>query len=121
MARWLPTLWIAAVLSAFAPIAGAHAHLDRARPAAGSAVREPPREVKLWFTQRLEAAFSEVRVIDAAGRRVDNDDAKVDADDARVMRVSLPPLSPGTYRVRWRVLSVDAHASEGEFTIDVLP
>jgi methionine-rich copper-binding protein CopC len=121
MARWTATLCIAALLAVFAPIACAHAHLDRALPATGSAVRESPRQVKLWFTQRLEAAFSEVRVIDAAGRRVDNDDAKVDADDAKLLRVSVPPLSPGIYRVRWRVLSIDTHVDEGEFTFDVEP
>jgi methionine-rich copper-binding protein CopC len=109
------------MLSAFTPVACAHAHLDRARPAADSSVRESPREVTLWFTQRLEAAFSEVRVTDAADRRVDAGDARIDADDARILRVSLPPLAPGAYRVRWRVLSVDTHVSQGEFTIEVLP
>ena len=42
-------------------------------------------------------------------------------DDAKVLHVSLPKLAPGTYRVKWRVLSVDTHVSEGEFTIDVAP
>ncbi|MEO8302774.1 MAG: copper resistance protein CopC [Betaproteobacteria bacterium] len=121
MKKWLLTLWAATLVSAFAPFAGAHAHLDRALPAAGSVVRESPRELKLWFTQRLESAFSEVRVIDAAGRRADKGDAKVDVDDAKVLRVSLPKLAPGSYRVKWRVLSVDTHVSEGEFTIDVAP
>jgi methionine-rich copper-binding protein CopC len=45
----------------------------------------------------------------------------VDRGDARILRVSLPPLSPGTYRVVWRVLSVDTHVSEGDFTFDVAP
>jgi copper resistance protein C len=35
------------------------------------------------------------------------------------MRVGLKPLSPGTYRVRWHVLSVDTHRTEGSFTFHV--
>jgi len=35
------------------------------------------------------------------------------------MRVGLKPLSPGTYRVRWKVLSVDTHTTEGSFTFNV--
>ena len=35
------------------------------------------------------------------------------------MRVSLKSLSPGTYRVRWHVLSVDTHKTEGSFTFTV--
>jgi len=30
-------------------------------------------------------------------------------------------LAPGTYKVTWRVLSVDAHVTEGDFTFDVAP
>ena len=121
MTKLLLTLWVATLASTLAPLSGAHAHLDRARPAVGSVVRESPRELKLWFTQRLEPAFSKVRVVDRKGKRVDSDDSRVDDTDAKVLRVSLPKLAPGTYRVKWRVLSVDTHVSEGDFTFDVAP
>jgi methionine-rich copper-binding protein CopC len=35
------------------------------------------------------------------------------------MHVSLKPLRPGTYKVSWRVLSVDTHTTEGTFTFRV--
>jgi hypothetical protein len=38
-----------------------------------------------------------------------------------LLRVSLPKLVPGTYRVTWRVLSVDTHVTEGDFTFAVVP
>ena len=38
-----------------------------------------------------------------------------------VLLVSLPQLAPGTYKVTWRVLSVDTHVTEGDFTFDVAP
>jgi methionine-rich copper-binding protein CopC len=108
------------VLASTAP-ARAHAFLDHATPAVGSKVRAPPTQVKLWFTEELEPAFSTVQVLDRDGKRVDESDVKVDSGDARLLQVSLPTLAPGTYRVRWRVLSVDTHVTEGDFTFDVAP
>jgi len=35
------------------------------------------------------------------------------------MSVSLPPLAPGRYTVRFRVLSVDGHVVESRFTFTV--
>ena len=114
----LALLLVAALAAMFALPAGAHAYLDRARPVAGSIVHASPREISLWFTQRIEPAFSEVRVLDSAGKRVDAGSSTVDAD-GKMLRVSLPKLAAGSYRVKWRVLSVDTHVSEGEFAFDV--
>ena len=75
-----------------------------------------PRELTLSYTQNLEPAFSEVEVSDASGKRVDLGKPSI---SAAVMRVGLKPLSPGTYRVRWHVLSVDTHTTEGSFTFHV--
>jgi methionine-rich copper-binding protein CopC len=108
------------VLACTAP-ARAHAFLDHATPAVGSKVRAPPAQVKLWFTQELEPAFSTVEVLDTNGNRVDKADVKVDSADPMVLQVSLAALPPGTYRVKWRVLSVDTHVTEGDFTFDVAP
>jgi copper resistance protein C len=112
-----------AVLAACVACSDVHAHafLDHAAPAVGSTVRAPPTQVRLWFTQRLEPAFSTVRVLDRADKRVDRGDAKVDARDPTILQVSVPALAAGRYRVVWRVLSVDTHVTEGDFTFDVAP
>lgn len=115
------TLLLIALATTFSMLAVAHAGLERTLPVAGSVVREPPPRVTLWFSQRLEPAFSTVRVLSSNGERVDDGDARIDATDARMFSVSLRKLSPGTYRVRWRVLSVDTHVVEGDFTFDVGP
>jgi len=106
---------------AFVEHATAHAHLDRATPAVGSSVHAPPKEVKLWFSQALEPAFSTIKVLDRNGQAVDSGTKGVDARDRKLLRTALKPVPPGTYRVVWRVLSVDTHVSEGEFTFDVVP
>lgn len=121
MNRWIWRLLLAALVATLAPHAAAHTQLERAIPAAGSAVRESPPRLTLWFSQRFEPAFSKVRVLDPKGRQVDNGDSQVDRANARKLSVSLPKLAPGTYRVRWRVLSLDTHVSESHFTFDVRP
>ena len=108
-------------LLALASDALAHAFLDHAVPAVGSSVHTPPAQVRLWFTQRLEPAFSTASVLDRNGKRVDKNDAHVDGNDESALVVSLPELAPGKYRVTWRVLSVDTHVTEGDFTFDVAP
>jgi methionine-rich copper-binding protein CopC len=86
--------------------AEAHAFLDHAEPRVGSTVPTAP----------LEPAFSSVEVSDGNGARVDLGKPSVSAS---VMRVRLKQLSAGTYRVRWHVLSVDTHTTEGSFTFQV--
>jgi methionine-rich copper-binding protein CopC len=96
--------------------ATAHAMLDHAEPRVGNTVATPPREVTLWFTQKLEPAFSSVTVTNPAGQRVDTGKARVSGSQ---MTVSLRAVGSGTYRVNWQVLSVDAHRTNGSFTFQV--
>jgi methionine-rich copper-binding protein CopC len=110
------TLATTALLTLAADAAHAHAFLDHAEPRVGSTAPAAPKEVVLSFTQNLEPAFSSVEVSDANGARVDLGKPKISAS---TMRVGVKPLPPGTYRVRWQVLSVDTHTTEGNFTFQV--
>jgi copper resistance protein C len=38
---------------------------------------------------------------------------------AVLLTIGLKPLKPGTYKVVWRVLSVDGHRTNGEYTFAV--
>jgi methionine-rich copper-binding protein CopC len=97
----------------------AHAHLVRATPAVGTTVHEAPTEILLRFNEKLEPSFSTVVVRDPAGKQVDKADAQVDKSDRLQMRVSLPPLTPGVYKVEWRVMSADTHKVNGNFSFTV--
>jgi copper resistance protein C len=103
------------LFAASAP-AWAHAFLDHASPLVGSNVPIAPHEVALTFTQNLEAAFSSVEVTDASGARVDSGKAQVSGN---TMRIGLKALPPGSYKVHWRVLSVDTHPTQGTFGFQV--
>jgi len=96
--------------------ATAHALLDHAEPRVGNTVAAAPHQVTLWFTQKLEAAFSTVTVTNAAGERVDTGKARVSGNR---MSISLRPGGAGTYHVTWHVLSVDTHTTDGNFTFQV--
>ena len=110
---------IAIIILLAAPVAAyAHAMLDHADPRVGSTVATAPKELTLWFTEKLEPAFSTAEVRNAQGV-VQSGKAQVDAGDRTELRVPLKTLSPGTYTVNWRVLSVDTHHTQGTFSFTV--
>ena len=96
-----------------------HSGLQRAEPPADSKLSRPPSEIKLYFTERLEPAYSTIRVKDEHGAQVDREDSHVDASNPLLLRATLLPLEHGAYTVIWRVLSVDGHVTEGRFTFRV--
>jgi len=100
-------------------LAEAHAFLDHADPKVGSTVSGSPAQVKAWYTEELEPAFSKIQVFDASGKEVDSKDVKVDPTDKALMTVSLPKLAAGTYQVKWSAVAVDTHHTTGTFTFTV--
>ena len=120
------TVRIAAVLAValtlgLPAVAGAHAFLDHAEPKVGSTVADSPPRVAVHFTQSVEPAFSTVQVSAADGKRVDQADVKVDPADPATLTVGVPKLPAGTYKVEWKVTSVDTHRTHGTFEFTVGP
>jgi copper resistance protein C len=112
---------LAVALALIPAAAYAHAFLDHASPKVGSTVAGVPKELLLWFTEKLEPAFSSVEVRNAQGVIVQSGKAQAVRGDATELRVPLKALPPGTYLVTWRVLSVDTHRTQGSFTFKVGP
>jgi len=97
----------------------AHAVLVRSSPPGRAALSKAPDRVDLWFNERLEAAFSSASVWSAEGTQMDRKDARVDGSDPRRLSVTLAPLAPGAYTLRYRVLSVDGHVVDSSFSFTV--
>jgi hypothetical protein len=112
---------LTAALIAAPVLCHAHAVLVNSAPAARATLSYPPTRVDLWFSERLEPAWSTASVWSASGARVDPQGAVVSPDDAKRLSVPLNPLPPGTYVVRFRVLSVDGHVVESSFPFTVKP
>ena len=120
----IPTCARGFVLALMASVLGVglalgHSGLQRAEPPVESTLKRPPREVKLYFSERLEPDYSTVQVRDGRGAQVDRLDPHVDPANPLLLRVTLQSLEHGTYTVIWRVLSVDSHVTEGRFTFRV--
>ena len=98
----------------------AHAFLKDADPGVGSTIPTSPGEVRIRFTENIEPAVSSIQVFDASGKEVDKRDLHLDRSDHALLHVSLPPLGAGTYKVVWRVVSVDTHVTNGNFTFRIV-
>lgn len=100
--------------------AHAHAFLDYSEPAVGATVNAPPAQVKICFTEKLHHDVqTTIQVFDAAGREVDEKNAKIDTKNESEMAVSLAKLSPGTYKVVWSAIAIDTHHTHGTFEFTV--
>ncbi|MGC2627012.1 MAG: copper resistance CopC family protein [Candidatus Udaeobacter sp.] len=99
----------------------AHAFLEHSDPPVGSKVHSAPAAVRIWFTEAIEPRFSSIQVFDSTGKQVDKKDTHLDPSNRSLLQVSLPRLGPGSYKVVWRVLSVDTHRTNGDFAFQILP
>jgi copper resistance protein C len=98
----------------------AHAFLKDADPGVGSTIQTSPSEVRIRFTENIEPAVSSIQIFDASGKEVDKRDLHLDRSDHALLHVSLPLLGAGIYKVVWRVVSVDTHVTNGNFTFRVV-
>jgi copper transport protein len=98
----------------------AHAAVERAEPEPNSVLASHIHLVTVWFTEAIEPEFSEIRVLNIEGERIDNGDSTVDPDDPQAIYVTLPTVPDGTYTVAWRnVSTVDGHSLSGSYIYSV--
>ncbi len=112
----VPFLLVVALALTTLPVpADSHAVLVRSIPPARAVLSRPPDRVELWFSERVEPAFTTASVWSASGAQVDRQDVRFGPQDPKRLSLALPALEPGTYTVRFRVLSVDGHVVESSF------
>lgn len=103
---------LAVMLTSGAAAAVVHAALLRTEPAPDAIVGQAPSVVRLWFSETVEPAADPVIVLDPGGRRVDMG-GSVSEDDPARLEARVSDAGPGTYTVRWRIVSEDGHAVSG--------
>jgi len=96
-----------------------HAFLSEAAPLVGGTVSAAPKEIRLSFSEAIEPHFSGIDLVTEDGRTIATGQAIVDPGNDKQLVLTLPPLAPGRYRVRWHVVSVDTHRTEGEYSFAV--
>jgi methionine-rich copper-binding protein CopC len=110
----------AALLAQGPGAVAAHAIILESEPAVGAKLAEPPGRIYLRFNSKLEKSLSHVTLVAADGRMVP---VAVKADGSeKPDRIVLPlgSLRPGAYVVRYKVLAVDGHITEGALRFTVL-
>lgn len=97
--------------------ASAHSRLLSISPQDGVSLPAPPTEIVLTFNEDVNPQFVTVRVTDTEGADVVGEDATAEGP-----RVTLPvsdPISAGTYKITYRVVSADSHPISGSTTFDI--
>lgn len=98
----------------------AHAQLKETTPADQNTLSSSPTTLSLGFTEGLNLAFSGVDVVNTSGTDVPHDKPTLAEGDDTTLRIALSsPLAPDVYTVKWHVLSVDGHESEGSYSLTV--
>lgn len=98
----------------------AHALVLESSPRADEITLTPPERIFLRFNSRIEKALSRITLAGPGGRAIPLQVAAPDPSPNH-LAVQVPPLEPGRYLVRWKVLSADGHVTEGAFRFTVAP
>ena len=98
--------------------ADAHAFLLASVPGVGSQV-SAPNTLRLEFSEAVEFGFSGVDMENTSGGVVTLQNVRYGTTDHKVLLADVPQIAPGSYRVKWHVVSVDTHRTEGDFVFRV--
>ncbi len=109
---------LAVLMIGAAPAAWAHSFPEHESPSAGATVTAPPAQVTIKYNAPIEKLFDSLRVLNAAGEDQAAAKPKLSADGYE-LTVPVKPLSPGQYTVKWRVVSIDTHHTQGSYTFTV--
>jgi methionine-rich copper-binding protein CopC len=102
--------------------AAPHAIVLESSPVHDAVLSRPPQQVTLRFNSRIERRFTRVTL--AVADRAPVPVALPEEDDpATPDRLTIPlgPLGPGVHVLRYRVLAVDGHVTEGALRFTVSP
>jgi len=113
-------LWVSLLLLVPSPT-WPHAIVLESSPGPDAVLVRSPAQVTFRFNSKIERRFSRVTL--AAGDQPPAAVALPESDDSAAperLVIPLRPLAPGVYVLRYRVLAVDGHITEGalRFTVD---
>jgi len=97
------------VLLSFGVTASAHAHLQKSTPADDSVITASPPNLVLNFSEAARLTALSIQKDSEPPQNLKPPPATA----AQQISVPLPPLTPGTYSVKWRVVSDDGHMMAG--------
>lgn len=111
-------LFLHATIAAVALAASAHSFPEMETPAAGARLSTPPTEVTIKFDAPIEKVFARLEVLGADGKPETMSQPQIDPS-ALTLSVKLEALKPGDYTVKWGVVCIDSHHTEGSYVFTV--
>jgi hypothetical protein len=115
---WLYAAALLAIVLSNPTAARAHSFPEKETPSAGQKVASPPSEVVIGFDAPIEKLFAKLEVAGADGANEAVGAPQV-SDDGRQLSVKVGALKPGDYTVKWAVVCIDTHHTEGSYTFTV--
>ncbi|WP_029192797.1 CopD family protein [Paenibacillus harenae] len=104
------------LLLAVPTLASAHANLERSSPLQNEELKESPSEIRIKFTEEIDPKLSQITLEDEKGKSIEG---RLSAEDKSWLIFKVSELAAGVYKVKWQVLSVDTHVTEGSFRFSV--
>jgi methionine-rich copper-binding protein CopC len=105
-------------MTGYSIVALAHSFPDKETPSAGQKVASPPSEVVIGFDAPIEKLFAKLEVAGADGTNEVVGAPKV-SDDGRQLSIKVSALKPGDYTVKWAVVCIDTHHTNGSYIFTV--
>jgi methionine-rich copper-binding protein CopC len=99
----------------------AHAIIVKTSPPQGGVASGDIGKVDVWYDAGIRDSLAALAVISSSGERIDKRDAAIDSADPAHVSVTVNPMTPGKYTVRYRALSADGHMVSGAWEFDVQP
>ena len=115
--RGAPFVLACLLLPFGAASAAAHAIVIAASPAVDATVAGPNVPIELRFNSRIDRARSRLTLVgpDRSAKTL-----PLGADTAPdLLTARANDLTPGAYRLRWQVLSIDGHITRGDIPFSV--
>ncbi len=96
-----------------------HNHLIKSTPTSDETVGRSPKEVRLWFAEKVQAQFSSIGLLAADSSKIEIGKAHATDDPLSIAADVTKPLAAGKYTVVWRTAGDDGHAVRGRFAFTV--
>jgi copper resistance protein C len=117
-----PAWLLGSLLAGLIPAAAyAHAIVLESSPRPGAVLARPPAQITLRFNSKIEKRFTRLTL--ATGSQPPAPVTAASDEPAAPDRLVIPirSLAPGDYTLRYRVLAVDGHITEGTLRFTVEP
>ena len=118
VSKWLYAASLLAIVVSNPIVALAHSFPEKETPSAGQQVSSSLPEVAIKFDAPIEKLFAKLEVTGADGTNQAVGAPQI-SDDGINMSVKVPSLKPGEYTVKWAVVGIDTHHTQGSYTFTV--